>query len=145
MLDSQCSESGRPSAVHVVARHRPAPSALFGPRIAPRMRSLLAALVLSAPLAVHANLALTLLTGGLTFLGATADTVSLWDAFGSGPSDDHPLWGDSNSSPILKIVATEYTFDLLLQQPNDVGEPEDDINVNLKGVVTGPIHNSQAR
>lgn len=80
--------------------------------------------------------------GGLTFLGATADSVSLYAAFGSGPSDDHPLWATSTSSPNLQIVATETTFDLLLQQPNDIGEFEDDLSVQLQGVVEGPITNA---
>lgn len=112
----------------------------FKPEIA--INLVIATGMLSVPSISHAALALKLLTGGLSFLGATADTVTLYNAFGSGPSDDHPLWGTSSSSPNLQIVATETTFDLLLQQPNDVGEFEDDDSVQLTGVVEGPIRNS---
>jgi hypothetical protein len=121
------------------------PAAPSRRRRTPWVRSLVASLALAVPAAAHSTLALKLLTGGLTFLGATADTVSLWDAFGSGPPDDHPLWGTASSSPTLKIVATEFTFELLLQQPNDVGEFEDDDSVKLEGVVTGPIRNAQGQ
>lgn len=123
----------------------PPPPRAAGPRAwrsaPPAAGVLLAVGMLAAPGTSEATLALKLLTGGLTFLGATADTVSLYSAFGSGPSDDHPLWGNGTSSPNLQIVATETTFDLLLQQPNDVGEFEDDLSVQLQGVVEGPIRN----
>lgn len=82
---------------------------------------------------------LTLVIGGIAL---TADLLgiggSLLGIFGAGnldtQSDDHPLYSRGRSSPTLTISATETTFNLLLQQPNDVGEPEDDLPAVLSGI-----------
>lgn len=111
-------------------------------------RTLAAAVPLSLPLSSlgQASGTLKLLSAGAEAFGFIADSVSLWDAFhGNLPNDDNPLWGDANSSPILTFVATEYTFELLVQQPNDVSEFEDDARAQLSGTVMGPIHNKQGQ
>ena len=71
--------------------------------------------------------------------------MTLHEIFGgfSGQSDDHPLYSLGNSSPTLSVSATETTFDLLLKQPNDIGEFEDDLPAILSGIAkintaTGP-------
>lgn len=82
--------------------------------------------------------ALTLVIGGISL---TADLLgiggTLVDIFGAGDigtqSDDHPLYTLGASSPSLTISATETTFDLLLQQSNNVGEAEDDLAAVLSG------------
>ena len=117
-------------------------------RCATVVRTLAAAVPLAFPLALHAQVTGTmkLLSGGLAVVGAISDSVSLFDAFkGQLPNDDNPLWGDATSSPILSFKATEYSFELLVQQPNDVGEFEDDFSAQLSGTVQGPIHNSQGQ
>lgn len=117
-------------------------------RRATHVRTLATAVSLALPLASHAQVSgnMTLLSGGLAVVGAIADSVSLFDAFrGQLPNDDNPLWGDATSSPTLSFKATEYSFELLVQQPNDVGVFEDDFSAQLRGTVQGPIHNSQGQ
>ena len=111
-------------------------------------RAMTAAVPLALPLCADAQVTGTmkLLSGGLAVVGAISDSVSLFDAFkGQLPNDDNPLYGDATSSPILSFKATEYSFELLVQQPNDVGEFEDDFSAQLSGTVQGPIHNSQGQ
>ena len=90
--------------------------------------------------------ALTLLVNGVVetaqFTGAALTLAQIFGDF-SGQSDDHPLYSDGASSPTLSISTTETTFDLLLKQPNDVSEFEDDVSAVLSGIAkintpTGP-------
>ena len=109
--------------------------------------TLTAAIALAAPLPSSAQVsgALELITGGATFLGVIADSVSLWKEFDDKPNDDNPLWADDNSTPTIKFVATEYRCEMLVQQTNDISEFEDDEPAQLKGIVKGPIHDKQGR
>lgn len=64
--------------------------------------------------------------------GGAAQTLSAIFA-GSVLNDDNPLYSTATSSPTLTISATRTSFDLLLQQPNDVSIFEDDFIAELSG------------
>ena len=69
-------------------------------------------------------------------VGLLSDTIQLsqlnnWSSIG----DDHPLYSSGGTSPTLTISATETTFNLLLNQPLEIGEFEDDYPVTLSGIV----------
>lgn len=80
---------------------------------------------------------LTLLVDGVVktakFAGTAATLASIFGGF-TGQSDDHPLYSFGDNSPTLSISATETTFNLLLKQPNDVSEFEDDLPAILSGI-----------
>lgn len=126
-----CERSIQPSTVHPWRIHRGA--------TVPRGCALVLAVALVTPAQASPISTLTMLIGGLS---VTADLLqvggALRDIFGAekwgSTSDDHPLWGDANSSPRLTIAATETTFNLLLQQGNNVGEFEDDEPVEISGI-----------
>jgi len=95
-------------------------------------------LIFLTPTHSYANpVALTLLVDGVVktakFAGAAASLASIFGGF-SGQSDDHPLYSLGDNSPTLSISATETTFNLLLKQPNDVSEFEDDLPAVLSGI-----------
>jgi len=95
----------------------------------------------------HANpISLALLVDGVIktagFAGAAMTLTEIFGGLG-GQADDHPLYSVGDSSPTLSISASETTFNLLLKQPNDVSEFEDDLPAVLSGIVkinttTGP-------
>jgi hypothetical protein len=105
-------------------------------------------LLLLAPSPAQAGLvtALKLTAEGVALLGDFAGgTATLLDIFKdvSSQSDDHPLYTAGQSSPSLTISATGTTFDLLLKQTNDVGEPEDDLAGVLEGTTSVDTPNGQ--
>ena len=76
----------------------------------------------------------TLIAQGLSIASSMAtNSASLYSLFGS-DGDDNPLYRTSSTSPTLSISATLTTFDLLLQQPLDIGEFEDDYSAQIKGI-----------
>lgn len=103
-------------------------------------------LLLLAPSPTHATVvtALKFVVGGVSLTADLATATStLANIFGTGDigtqADDHPLYSIGNSSPSLTIAATPTSFNLLLKQSNDVGEPEDDLPGVLSGTVKVPI------
>ncbi len=111
------------------------------PYAAPRRLAVISfLLVLLIPWPAHAAsiTALKLIVGGISLVADFGGaTMTLSAIFGAGDigtqSDDHPLYTLGASSPSLTISATELTFDLLLKQPNDVSEFEDDLPGVLEG------------
>lgn len=133
------------------ARRARAPHDVAPRRSAPRRRLsgvLLLMLLLVAPVPARAGIvtALKLTAEGVALLGDFAGgTATLLDIFKdvSSQSDDHPLYTAGQSSPSLTIAATGTTFDLLLKQTNDVGEPEDDLAGVLEGTTSVDTPNGQ--
>jgi hypothetical protein len=109
---------------------------------------LLLMVLLFAPSPADASIvtALKLTAEGVALLGDfVGGTATLIDVFKdvSSQSDDHPLYTAGQSSPSLTISATGTTFDLLLKQTNDVGEPEDDLAGVLEGTTSVDTPNGQ--